>query len=208
MWALPIELQSCYLDQLHCPKMAIHESLKMILNQTTKSRETEASSSPSEFPQRKQASSKNSLSICCCSLLVPNSVIKHLDASFGQSKSLSRHPNRHGPLLGSGTDYLASSRDFCFQICNMVGRVDVRTGAQHQKTSSARIKLRACLNILGLRANDVSTGKSLRCDCTRQSPPLSHPHGSTATNGEVSPHYRRFTITFRHTTFGRTPLGE
>lgn len=106
MWALPIELQSCHLDQLHCPRvqMTIHASLKVILNLTMKSRETKASSSLSESPQRKQASSKNFLSICCCPLLVPNSVIKHHDASFGQSKSLSRLPNRHGPLLGSGTD--------------------------------------------------------------------------------------------------------
>ena len=33
------------------------------------------------------------------------------------------------------------------------------------------------------------------------------PHGETAPSGPEPPHYRGFTITLRHTTFGRTPLG-
>ena len=34
------------------------------------------------------------------------------------------------------------------------------------------------------------------------------PHGATAHNGPGPPHYRGFTITFRHTTPGMTPLDE
>jgi len=33
------------------------------------------------------------------------------------------------------------------------------------------------------------------------------PYGATAPSGP-KPHYRRFMITLRHTTLGRTPLGE
>jgi hypothetical protein len=33
-------------------------------------------------------------------------------------------------------------------------------------------------------------------------------NGVTAPNGPGPPHYRRFRITFRHTTRGRTPLDE
>jgi hypothetical protein len=33
-------------------------------------------------------------------------------------------------------------------------------------------------------------------------------NGSTAPGGPGPPHYRSFTITFRHTTLGRTPLDE
>ena len=33
-------------------------------------------------------------------------------------------------------------------------------------------------------------------------------HGATAPSGPGPPHYRGFTITFRHTTLGRTPLDE
>jgi len=33
-------------------------------------------------------------------------------------------------------------------------------------------------------------------------------HGSTAPSGPGPPYYRGFTITLRHTTFGRTPLDE
>jgi hypothetical protein len=33
-------------------------------------------------------------------------------------------------------------------------------------------------------------------------------HGATAPSGHGPPHYRGFTITFRHTTLGRTPLDE
>ena len=37
-----------------------------------------------------------------------------------------------------------------------------------------------------------------------------HPsfHGSTATSGPGPPHCRDYTITLRHTTLDRTPLGE
>ena len=41
----------------------------------------------------------NSLSSCCCFLLVPPIVHKHPYASFNQSKSLSQLQNRHDPLL-------------------------------------------------------------------------------------------------------------
>ena len=41
----------------------------------------------------------NFLSSCCCSILIPLIVYKHLDASFSQSKPLSQLQNRHGPLL-------------------------------------------------------------------------------------------------------------
>jgi hypothetical protein len=34
------------------------------------------------------------------------------------------------------------------------------------------------------------------------------PHGTTAPSAPGSPHYRGFTITLRHTTFGRTPLDK
>jgi len=34
------------------------------------------------------------------------------------------------------------------------------------------------------------------------------PQGATAPSGPGPPHYRGFTITFRHTTLGRTPLDE
>ena len=34
------------------------------------------------------------------------------------------------------------------------------------------------------------------------------PHGTTAPSRPGPPHYRGFTITFRHTTLGRTPLDE
>ena len=33
-------------------------------------------------------------------------------------------------------------------------------------------------------------------------------HGTTACSGPGPPHYRSLTITLRHTTLGRTPLGE
>jgi len=33
-------------------------------------------------------------------------------------------------------------------------------------------------------------------------------HGARAPNGSEPPHYRGFTITFRHTTLGRTPLDK
>ena len=33
-------------------------------------------------------------------------------------------------------------------------------------------------------------------------------HGATTPSGPGPPHYRSFTITLRHTTFGRTPLEE
>lgn len=58
MGAFPLELQSGHLDHLQCPtvQVEIHESLKMVLNQTLKSRETKVSSSPSKSPQGKQAS--------------------------------------------------------------------------------------------------------------------------------------------------------
>jgi len=35
-----------------------------------------------------------------------------------------------------------------------------------------------------------------------------HPHGATAPSGPWPPHCRRFTVTLRHTTLGRTPLDE
>ena len=41
----------------------------------------------------------NPLSSCCCSILVPINVSKHLDASSGQSKPLSQLQNHHSPLL-------------------------------------------------------------------------------------------------------------
>jgi hypothetical protein len=34
------------------------------------------------------------------------------------------------------------------------------------------------------------------------------PHGVTSSSGPRPPYYRGFTITLRHTTLGRTPLGE
>ena len=40
----------------------------------------------------------NSVSGCCCSLLVPINVLKDPDANFYQSKSLSQLQNHHGPL--------------------------------------------------------------------------------------------------------------
>ena len=39
-------------------------------------------------------------------------------------------------------------------------------------------------------------------------PPPSSPNGATASSEPGPPYYRGFTITLRHTTFGRTPLDE
>jgi len=63
------------------------------------------SSSPSESPHNKRP--HNSLSSCCCSLLVPFIFLRHPDASFSQSKPLSQLPYRHStqaqvPLLLQG----------------------------------------------------------------------------------------------------------
>jgi hypothetical protein len=55
--------------------------------------------SPSESPHSKQASKlpHNSSPSCCSSLIVPNSDLRHLHATFTQSSPFSGLPNRHGP---------------------------------------------------------------------------------------------------------------
>ena len=42
----------------------------------------------------------NSLSSCCCTLLVPINALKHPDKSFSQSKPLGQLQNGNGPFLG------------------------------------------------------------------------------------------------------------
>jgi len=76
--------------------------------------------------------------------------------------------------LGSGTNSLASSRDFCFRICKTLS--SVRRRAQELSTRRhlrhVGINLRAWLITMGLGANDVSAGKRLHWNgCTRHPPP-------------------------------------
>jgi len=103
--ALPLELQARHLDHhIQCPTVTaavvvMHKSLKMTCrNQAVKS----SWQRPFLLLQNLHIVHKhphNPLSSCCCSLLVPNNVPKHPDASSGQSKPLSQLQNHHGPLL-------------------------------------------------------------------------------------------------------------
>ena len=105
--ALPLELQACHLDhQIHCPTVTaaavvMPKSLKMTCrNQALKS----GWQRPLLLLQNLHIAHKhphNPLSSCCCSLLVPINVPKHLDASSSQSKPLSQLQIRHSqvPLL-------------------------------------------------------------------------------------------------------------
>jgi len=74
-----------------------------------------------------RSSARNSLFSCYCSLLVPASVPKHLDASFNESRPPSPTPVNFKTVvvlyLGSGPSWSASSRPRCFRILTRLSRM-------------------------------------------------------------------------------------
>jgi hypothetical protein len=96
-------------------------------------------SSPSESPH-------NSLSNSCCSLLVSVSVLKHLDASFSQSKSLGQLQNSHGTILRLKLWFLSFLKS---ALLHNFGTV-----VEHELLI-VRVQ-RPWFNIFGMGTNDVS----------------------------------------------------
>jgi hypothetical protein len=121
--ALPFELWTAHLEHLQCltVQFAMHELLKINWrNQTLKSVETKiCSSSGSSLSKHPH----NSLSCCWCSLPIWINVLKHLDASFSDSKTVSQIWNPCGPLLRLRLRFLSPSKILCFWISTVWSRV-------------------------------------------------------------------------------------
>ena len=88
---------------------------------------------------------RNSLSSCCCSLLIPVNVLELSDASFSESKPLSKLQNHHDPLLMLWLRFLS--------FISVDSRI---MGVQQLEDNLSIIHahLYAWLNILGLEANN------------------------------------------------------
>ena len=90
-----------WIIHLQCPKiqMAVQESLKISWKIKHWNLARQRPLLLLQNPLTAHKYPHNSLSRCCCSLLVPINVLKHLHVSFSQSKSLSQLQNRHSPFL-------------------------------------------------------------------------------------------------------------
>jgi len=113
---LSIELWTGHLEYLQCPtiQFAMCESLKRNWrNQTLKSGETKiCSSSASHLSKHPH----NSLSFCWCSLPIWINVLKHLDASFSDSKTVGQIWKPRGPLVRLRHRFLNPSKILWFWI--------------------------------------------------------------------------------------------
>ena len=117
------ELWTGHLEHLQCPtiQFVIYELLKINWrNQTLKSGETKICSS-SGSPLSKHP--HNSLSFCWCSLHIWNNVLKHLDASFSDSKTVGQIWNPRGPLHRLRLKFLSPSKILCFRISAIWSRM-------------------------------------------------------------------------------------
>jgi len=139
-------------------------------NQTLNSGETKICSS-SGSPLSKHP--HNSLSCCWCSLPIWINVLKHIDASLSDSKTVCQILNPRGPLHRLRFRFLSPSKIICFWISVIRSRMKswLWDLATQNTFSIVCTNLLACLNILGLGPNNVSAEQcksrwcKLRDDC-------------------------------------------
>jgi len=119
------------------------------------------SSSLSEFPHSKQASSQL-LTSCCCSVLVSINYIKHLNSGVSETKQLGQLQNCLGPPLGSGSGLSDSSKTLCFRISTRWSRAELLILSVQQLeeifSNFPDMNLRAWINVLSLGR------KRLKCE--------------------------------------------